>query len=214
MQTRTAPRTRREKNAEASRKAILDAALVEFSTQGFDGARVDTIAARAGVSKPLIYDYYGDKEALYGAALLEAYVQIRQGEQALDLEGLEPDAAIRKLVRFTMDHFRENPWFIAMLNTENLRGGETIRSLRDAAEIQSGLMRKLKTILDKGVEKKMFRPGVDPAELYIFIASMCYFPLSNRHTLRMVFKAPIDDAWLERRAREAGEMILQFLRPR
>jgi len=47
MQTRTAPRTRREKNAEASRKAILDAALVEFSTQGFDGARVDTIAARA-----------------------------------------------------------------------------------------------------------------------------------------------------------------------
>ena len=196
-----------------SRRAILEAALVEFSELGHAGARIDTIAQRAGVSKPMIYNYFGDKESLYAAALREAYVQIRQGEQQLDLKSRAPEAAIRALVHFTLDHFRAKPWFISMLNTENLRGGETVRKISDVGIIQSPLIEELRRVLDRGVAEGVFRDGIDPVELYITIASLCYFPVSNKHTLRVVFGVPIDDAWIDRRKEDVSELVVRFLRP-
>ncbi|PZX17061.1 TetR family transcriptional regulator [Palleronia aestuarii] len=207
------PKTRR-RDAERSRKLILQAALEEFSTHGHSGARIDRIAQAAGISKPMIYDYFGDKDAVYAAALTEAYVQIREGEQHLALDALAPDDAIRALVRFTTHHFREKPWFITMLNTENLRGGETIRRIHDAAGVQSVLVKQLDVLLRRGVAAGSFRDGLDPREVYVFIASLCWFPVSNVHTLRAVFQLPIDDDWLDRQAEEASDMILLWLRPR
>jgi len=205
-------KTPRKRNAAGSRESILQSALIEFSTKGYAGARVDEIAKRAGLSKPLIYEYFGDKDAIYAAALRETYLQIRAGEQTLNMDGLPAEEAIRSLVVFTMDHFRRNPWFISMLNTENLRGGSTIRHMQDANEIQSTLIEKLRNVLDRGHAEGRFRAGIDPVELYIFIASLCYFPISNVHTLRSVFECKIDDAWLDRRGQEAADMVVRYLR--
>ena len=203
-----------KRDAERSKRFILDAALVEFSEKGFSGARIDTIAAQAGVSKPMIYSYYGDKDDLYAAALREAYIQIRAGERELQLENLSPVEAIRTLVSFTLNHFRSKPWFISMLNTENLRGGSTITKIHDVGEIQSKLLQELEIILDRGQQEGVFRRGIDPVDLYITIASLCYFPISNAHTLRVVFNKPVDeDAWLKQRRQDAEEMIIRFLRP-
>jgi AcrR family transcriptional regulator len=202
----------RPRSAERSKRAILDAALKEFSELGYAGARIDSIAKRAGVSKPMIYSYFGDKDDIYAAALREAYVQIRAGERQLDLEGKSPEEAIRALVKFTMDHFRSKPWFISMLNTENLRGGETIRKIGDVGEIQSPLIALLRSVLVRGVREGVFRDGVDALGLYVTIASLCYFPVSNAHTLRAVFKCPVDDAWLNQREQDAEELVISFLR--
>ncbi|MCB1356038.1 MAG: hypothetical protein KDK53_05905, partial [Maritimibacter sp.] len=147
------------------------------------------------------------------AALREAYVQIRAGESELQLGDLEPVEAVRTLVHFTFDHFREKPWFISMLNTENLLGGETVRSIVDVGDIQSTMISELRRVLDHGEREGVFRKGVDPVELYITIASLCYFPISNRHTLRAVFKVPVDDAWVEARKRAVSDMVLADLRP-
>ena len=201
------------RDAERTRRAILDAALVEFSEKGHAAARIDAVAEAAGISKPMIYSYFGDKDALYAAALREAYVQIRAGESELQLGDLEPVEAVRTLVHFTFDHFREKPWFISMLNTENLLGGETVRSIVDVGDIQSTMISELRRVLDHGEREGVFRKGVDPVELYITIASLCYFPISNRHTLRAVFKVPVDDAWVEARKRAVSDMVLADLRP-
>lgn len=208
---KTAP-PRRRRDAEQTRKDILQAALEEFSTMGHSGARVDRIAARAGISKPMIYDYFGDKDAIYAAALREAYAQIRRGESQLTLDPEAPEEAVRELVRFTMEHFRRKPWFIRMLNNENLLGGETVRTMHDAAGIQSVLVTRLEEILRQGERQGVFHRKVDPVEFYIFIASLCYFPISNMHTLRTVFQVPIDEEWLDRRTEEAAEMLLSYLR--
>ncbi len=204
-------RKNRKRNPEVTRSAILAAALQEFSEAGHSGARVDRIAARAGVSKPMIYDYFGDKDAVYAAALREAYVQIRAGEQTLELDTLGPDEAIRALVMFTMNHFWNNPWFIRMLNTENLMGGETIRKLEDATDIQSVLLRRVEEILRRGRDAGRFRVGISAVDLYILIASVCWFPIANMHTLRVVFKAPIDEDWLVSHAEKASRMITGYL---
>lgn len=201
----------RKRNPEVTRAAILTAALQEFSEVGHSGARIDRIAARAGVSKPMIYDYFGDKDAVYAAALREAYMQIRQGEMTLNLDSLEPDEAIRALLRFTMNHFRKNPWFIRMLNTENLMGGTTIRKLDDAAEIQSVLLRRVDEILQRGRQEGVFLSNVSAVELYVFIASLCWFPISNLHTLSVVFQVPAEEDWLNTHAEKAADMVVSYL---
>jgi AcrR family transcriptional regulator len=55
----------RSLKAAARREAILDAALDEFYARGFAAARLDDVAARAGVAKGTIYLYFADKEALF-----------------------------------------------------------------------------------------------------------------------------------------------------
>lgn len=111
-----------------------------------------------------------------------------------------------------MDHFREKPWFIRMLNTENLLGGATIRDMQDAKGVQSVLVEHLQGVLQRGADSGVFRKDVDAVELYLFIASLCYFPVSNIHTLRAVFGLPMDKDWLDRRAEEAADMILRSLK--
>jgi AcrR family transcriptional regulator len=59
------PRKRRSLSPEARRAAILSAALEEFTARGYEGARLDDVAKRAGIAKGTIYLYFTDKEALF-----------------------------------------------------------------------------------------------------------------------------------------------------
>src|SRR2546430_16990422 len=68
MPKRRSDDTRRRDPA-ATRRKLLTAARREFASRGLAGARVDDIAARAGVNKQLVYHYFGDKDALYLAVL-------------------------------------------------------------------------------------------------------------------------------------------------
>src|SRR4051794_3354479 len=73
------------RDAEATRRSILDAAGCEFADKGLSGARVDAIALRAGTTVRMIYYYFGSKDGLYRAALERAYRTMRETEQALAL---------------------------------------------------------------------------------------------------------------------------------
>ncbi len=59
------------RDAEATKRRLLDAATAEFSAYGIAGARVDRIAAAAGANKSLIYSYFGSKEELFEAVATE-----------------------------------------------------------------------------------------------------------------------------------------------
>ncbi|MET3599655.1 TetR/AcrR family transcriptional regulator [Martelella mangrovi] len=208
-----ATKTRRGvRDAEASRAAILQAALDEFSSVGYDGARVDRIAAEAGLSKPMLYGYFGDKDELYKAALREAYVQIRAGEEQLHLEELTPEEAIGALVMFTMTHFRTRPWFITMLNTENLRHGSSVSAIGDRREIQSKLLVKLSDVLERGRKDGVFVRQAKPLDVYMLIASLCYFPVSNRFTLAEVFGFDGSEENLNAHAHRATEAVICWLK--
>jgi AcrR family transcriptional regulator len=53
------------RDAEATKRRLLDAAAAEFAERGIAGARVDRIAAAAGANKALIYSYFGNKDELF-----------------------------------------------------------------------------------------------------------------------------------------------------
>lgn len=68
----TSHASRRPHDAEASRRALLEAASELFEERGFEGATTREIGARAGVDPALIARYFGSKEALYLAVLTHA----------------------------------------------------------------------------------------------------------------------------------------------
>lgn len=175
------------RDPEATREAILSAATDEFAQHGLAGARVDRIAERAGVNKRMLYYYFGQKDGLFLAVLEGAYQRIREEEHTLNLTQVEPTEAIRRLVAFTWDYYIAHPEFITLLNTENLyRAGHLKKSSR-VRTWHSPFVAMIAEVLERGRKAGVFRAGVDPVQLYISIAGLSYFYLSNRYTLSTIF---------------------------
>ena len=156
----------------ATRRKLLTAARREFAASGLAGARVDEIAARAGVNKQLVYHYFGDKDALYLAVLEWVYEEIRAQERELNLEGLPPEQAIKKLIESSFDHLAAHPDFIVLLNDENRGGARHVRGSRKLEAMHSPLVNLVSTILAQGVKAGIFRKGINPVHLYISIAGL------------------------------------------
>jgi AcrR family transcriptional regulator len=204
---------RRPRDAERTKAAILKAARDEFCEVGFNGARVDSIAARAKANKRLLYHYYGNKEALYQAVLFDAYKEIRQGEHELKLSRHAPVEAMDRLVRFTFRHFLANPWFPRLLAVENLQNARFLKRIKDIPAINSPLVAELGDILKRGAEAGVFRPDVDPMQLYISIAGLGYFYVSNMKTLSVIFGRDLSDfAMIQEREAQAVQMVIDHLR--
>ena len=141
-----------------------------FAEKGFSGARVDGIAARACINKRMLYQYFGNKEALYKAVLESAYAGIRSAEADLRLADRDPEEAMRQLTSFTWDYFLKHPEFLSLLNTENLMQGKYVRASKRIIAMHSPMIALLRDTLQQGVKAGKFRAGVDPVELYISIA--------------------------------------------
>lgn len=98
MTKRTPPRRRRP---EARPDEILDAALTEFSEQGFAAARVEDIALRAGLSKGAVYLYFPSKEAMLNGLIEQSAGAIARAAEQLVQAGAprDPELALRALVK-------------------------------------------------------------------------------------------------------------------
>jgi TetR/AcrR family transcriptional regulator len=202
------------RNPEATRQKLLAAARREFADSGLAGARVDEIAARAGVNKQLVYHYFGDKDALYLAVLEWVYEEIRTQERKLNLTGLPPVQAIRKLVESSFDHLAAHPDFILLLNDENRAGARHVRTSRRLEAMHSPLVNMVSKILSEGVREGVFRRGINPVHLYISIAGLSYFFFSNTPTLSAIFGKDLASPTARRaRRKHVVDLVLQALRP-
>jgi TetR/AcrR family transcriptional regulator len=206
------PRAHR-RDPDRTRAAILSAAQHEFAAKGLSGGRVDAIARRARANKRMIYHYFGNKAGLYLAALERVYEDLRGTEKTLDLGHLAPEAAIRRLVEFTFDYSRRHPELISLINNENLHGARHLRKSKKVRELHSPFVALLDDILRRGVAQGVFRPGLDPVDLYITIAAVGYFYLSNNPTLSTIFGRDLGSAAARRRRKRHNvEVILNAIR--
>lgn len=202
------------RDPDAARARILSAAIEEFAANGLSGARVDAIATRARVNKRMLYHYVGNKEALYLAALEHLYGSLREAERALELDHLDPEDGLRRLIAMTWRHFVERPELIRMLNTENLHQARHLARSTVIRDLHSPLTRMLADLLRRGEQAGVFRGGVDPVQLYVSIAGLGYFYLSNQHTLSTIFGRDLGaPAALAARIAHIQEVVLGFLRP-
>lgn len=203
-----------ERAPERRRRALLDSAILEFSTHGIGGARVDRIAERANTNKAMLYHYFGNKDDLYLAALQHLYAGIRNAENALELDLSDPEAALAALVAFTFRYYLDHPAFVRMINTENLHGASHLRAAGDMAALNRSIVEKIKAILDRGVAMGLFREGVDPLDLYLSISALGFTYVSNQHTLAILFGRDLmTGEAIGKRLETMTDMVLRFVRP-
>lgn len=178
---------RAARDAKRTEASILAAATEEFARHGLGGARVDRIALRARSNKRMLYYYFGSKDALFLAVLENAYAGIRRAEEGLNLLNTDPVDGVRRLIEFTWQFFANHPEFLALLNSENLHEARHLKRSRQIRGMNSPLIETLAVLLRRGQRSGEFRSKVDPLQLYISIAGLSYFYLSNSHTLSTVF---------------------------
>jgi AcrR family transcriptional regulator len=215
---RAAPRRPGARNgtrdSERTQAAILVAATREFARHGFGGARVDRIAAGARTNKRMLYYYYGSKDALFVAVLEDTYARIRRAEKTLSLLDVDPVEGVRRLVEFTWNYYLQNPEFLTLLNTENLHGARHVRKSPSVREMNSPVIETLAEVLEDGVRSGVFRRGVDALQLYVSIAALSYFYLSNNQTLSAVFGRDLaTPAARDERLHHMADVVLGYLRP-
>lgn len=195
----------RSRDPERTKAQILDAALAEFSTHGYDGSKVHKIAQHAACNPRLIYHYFGSKDELYLAALRHIYSEIRAKESDLNLAALPPREAIVRLTEFTFDFFDQNGPFVTITRGENLLGGRFLRQLPEISDISKPLIEKIATVLRRGVADGVFRAGIDPLQLYISIVALSAHHINAAHTLSTTFGTDVMEA--EWRAKRRAHVV-------
>jgi AcrR family transcriptional regulator len=202
------------RDPEGTKAAILAAATREFADKGFGGARIDAIAAHTKINKRMLYHYYGGKEALYVAVLEESYAAIRQAEAKLDLAHRDPEEGLRELVQFTFRYFLEHPEFLSLLGTENMMRAKFLKRSERIVAVNSPLIEELRDVLSRGAKKGVFRAAADPLDVYLTMAALGFFYLSNRWTLSTVFRRDlVAKAEISRWGEHIGDVVLSSLKP-
>jgi len=150
---------------EASRNAILRAALVEFAQEGLAGARMDAIAETAGVNKALLYYYFRDKDALYGAILDGFFEPLHDRIVAVCDQAGTAGERFLAYVRAHFDSIAESPHHARIFMGELMsasRGGSThLERIVDKYMLPIGM--RVLGLVQEGVNSGEFRP-VDAAQ--------------------------------------------------
>ena len=204
---------RRAKDADATRRNILDEALKEFSQYGLSGARVDRIAENTHTSKRMIYYYFESKEGLYLQVLKESFKRLRELEADFHLEDLPPILALRKLVERTVEYHASHADFIRMIMTENIHKGEHIRHLPELKTMNRKAIEIVEDICERGIKEGIFRTDLEPVKLHENISALCFFNVSNQYTFGFLFDRDFqDEKTTAKRREEIVDTILRYAR--
>ena len=146
-------KTSKQKRNETSRR-ILDTATEIFSESGFEGARVDEIAKRAGVNKASIYYHIGDKEALYARVIHDLFGNAAKQVIQNIKTGLSPQDKLKNYIRTLAGIVDRHPEIAAIMLREQASGGKNLPEL--IAQDIAGFVGIITEILDEGARQGIF----------------------------------------------------------
>jgi AcrR family transcriptional regulator len=209
------PRPEPLRDAERTRSELIEVATAVFAEQGYSGARVDEIAERTRTTKRMIYYYFGGKEQLYLAVLENAYRGIREAEQRVQVDHVDPVAAIRSVAELTFDHHIKHQEFIRLVSIENIHRGEFIGRLDSLRTLGQPATSLLDQILADGRKQGVFRDDVDALDVHIVISSYCVFQVANRYTFGYLFDIDFTDQRTHAHLRRMlGDVVVGWLTTR
>ncbi len=177
-------------DAEGTCEAILDAAEEIFAENGFDGARIDAIAAKAGYNKSLIFHYFGDKLGLYAEVLKRADKDTRELQERvliplLENESIASDAqGFRALLETTVtvlfDYLVDHPRLVHIILWEQAEGWQTYAKI--AAQFDTEDVEQFEKLFHTAREAGLLRSDFAPAiqltmALQICLGHLTYIPL-------------------------------------
>jgi AcrR family transcriptional regulator len=207
-----ARRSGRTNDPERTKADILAVATAEFSESGYSGGRVDEIAKRTKTSKRMIYYYFGSKDGLYRAVLMEYYSRLRSSEDALHLEDLSPMEGMRRLVEFTFDYHIAHADETRLVMVENIHRGRHLDDLPGVDLVNEAVLKHVTSLLTRGVKTGVMRPGLEAVDVYASIAALCFFNVSNRHTFSKIFNYDMtSEGALKVRRDQVVDIVLRYV---
>jgi AcrR family transcriptional regulator len=207
-----APPAAKGRGVDGTRARILAAATDEFSANGYSGARIDTICRAAHANPRMIYHYFGDKDGLYVAVLVQVLSELRSEEMKLAVDHTPPMQGMIELFDFIHDHFARRPQLISLLTGENLLRARFLRRSIKAPIVSSPLIDLIARLLDRGQREGVFRSGVDPLRLYVMMVALNYFHRSNAFTLSVIFRTDVSaEPWQRQYRRDGVAMLRRYL---
>lgn len=202
-----------ESFGEAERK-ILSAAVEVFAQKGFDGARTDEIASRAGVNKAMIYYYFKSKENLYTIIVETVFekVSVILGTHLSLVDVNAPEEGIYSFIDNYIDFIYSHRIFVKVLLWDLARGGMIIarvvgRVLRDKTE-------QIREIFEQAAREGYLRP-VDPKHLFVSIIGMIVFFFFAEPVVRVIWgEEPLTPEHIAERKKEIRDLIIHGILPR
>ena len=140
-----------------TRDRLLRAATREFAACGFDGAKVDRIAARARVNKAMLYYHFRDKDALYREILRDVFDGVAEATRTVREQGGPPEEQLRRFVEAIAREGVSRPDFPAIWLRELADGGRHLDA-SVVAEMQR-VITVLAGILADGRAEGVFGPA-------------------------------------------------------
>jgi len=169
--------SRKEREQEAHRREILDAAERVFIRKGYHGATVEEIAQEAEFAVGTLYNFFKNKEELYAKVLERIAQDFMDRFEATVLAQDDPKEAIAALVELRLTHFDEHSGFFRVF-IETAPGShmDPARALPESCkELYQRYLAHVSNIFEKGIEIEAFR-NADPLYLALSlegIANAC-----------------------------------------
>jgi TetR/AcrR family transcriptional regulator len=195
--------TQLEKDTELK---ILEAAKFEFIEKGFDGARMQKIAERAGINKALLHYYFRSKENLFKGIFREAFGEFIPKIMATFQSNLPFEEKLRGAINSYIDLFIKNPHLPVFVINEMHRNPTLIPEI-----ILSEGAKPEYLMLAIGEElKKMKVKHITPVHLIVNILSMCIFPFAAAPILTgVIFKN--NKAAYQQFIQERKQIVFDFI---
>jgi TetR/AcrR family transcriptional regulator len=172
---------------EESRAAILKAAIAEFSREGVAGARTDAIARAARVNKALLYYYFKDKDALYGAALDQVFTGLTDSVYEALSRDLPPREKILAYAGAHFDYIASHAQYPPIVQGEmmNLRRRKSPHIERVVEQYFRPLLARIAAVIQQGITTGDFRK-VDPMQFVPTMIAAIVFYFINAPVMRMM----------------------------
>ncbi|MCC7054455.1 MAG: TetR/AcrR family transcriptional regulator [Gemmatimonadaceae bacterium] len=212
--------TRSARGADLDTEArILEGARRVFIRRGTAGARVQEIAAEAGVNQALIHYYFGSKEALAERIFLEAAGRLFPALAVVADPTASLEELIRRFVQVYIDTVRATPYLPGYLLAEAQQNPARLELLMQRAvgsapaSVAGQAITRLRTLIDAEVAAGTMRP-VAPRFLFMNVMSLVAFPFVFRPIISTVLGASDAEfeAILDERRRELPGFIMRALR--
>lgn len=204
-------------DAEGAREAILNAAEAVFSENGFDGARIDAIAAQAGYNKSLIFQYFNDKLNLYAEVTkrVDREMSTLQGgllAPLLEDETIASDAHkfkafLETIVGALFDYLLAHPRLIRLLNWEQAESWQTYKKIFSQFETED--MDQFATLFSTARKAGLLRSDFNPAIQLTMALQMCLSYLAFLPLYQMVL--PDEDFSSTAALARAREYVIAFV---
>lgn len=164
------------RDPEATRRRILDAALREFATHGFAGARVDVIARNARINKRMLYHYFGNKEALF-RQVLRSKIAERKAFLAH-----APENPLESLPVWA-ELMANDPMWIRMLQWEALQRGESGKVIDESRRRESfeSAVQRIKAQQSRGT----ISAELDAGQLLVSMLALTAYPFAFPQLARL-----------------------------